>query len=94
MVYIVAKKGSGFLSRYACIIYECFYPHEKDDDKIRGRGGYFTTNELIQILRHLSENYRVEFIEPLRCHLDNKALGKVISKVRQVDYICFYLEAK
>jgi len=76
------------------IVYESFYPHEKDDDKVRGRGGYFTTNEWIQILRHLSENYKVEFIVPLRCHLDNKALDKMISKLRQVDCICFYVEAE
>ncbi len=76
------------------IVYEAFYPHEKDEDKVRGRGGYFTTREWKQIFRHLSENYRVEFIEPLRCPLDKKELEKVMAKLRQVDYICFYVETK
>lgn len=76
------------------IIYESFYPHEKDDDKVRGRGGYFTTTEWKQIFRYLLGNYRVEFIKPVRCHLDKKELEKVIAKLRQVDYICFYVETK
>jgi len=76
------------------IVYECFHPHDKDDDKIRGRGGYFTIKEWRRIFSHLSENYRVEFIEPLRCHLDQKEVDKVIAKLRQVDCVCFYLEMK
>jgi len=76
------------------IVYEYFCPHEKDDDKVRGRGGYFTMDEWLRIFRHLVENYRVEFIEPLRCHLDEKELEMVIAKLRQVDFICFYVEAK
>jgi hypothetical protein len=76
------------------IVYECFHPHEEDDDKVRGRGGYFTIKEWQQIFSHLSENYRVEFIEPLRCHLDKKELDKMIVKLRQVDCICFYVETK
>ena len=74
------------------IVYECFFPHEKDVDKVRGRGGHFTIKEWRRIFSHLSENYRVEFIEPLRCQLDKKELDKVIAKLRQVDYICFYVE--
>ena len=76
------------------IIYEYFYPHDKDDDKERGRGGYFTIKEWRRILSHLSENYRVEFIEPLRCHLNEKELNSVIAKLKQVDYICFYAEIR
>jgi hypothetical protein len=76
------------------IVYECFHPHEKDNDKIRGRGGYFTIKEWRRIFSHLSENYRVEFVEPLRCHLDQKEVDKVIAKLRQVDCVCFYLEMK
>lgn len=76
------------------IIYECFYPHEKDDDKVRGRGGYFTIKEWTHIFQNLSKNFRLEFIKPLRCHLDKKGLKKVIAKLRQVDYICFYVETK
>ncbi len=76
------------------IVYECFFPHEEDVDKVRGRGGYFTNEEWRRIFRHLSENYRVEFTEPLRCHLDKKELEQVNAKLRQVDYICFYVETK
>jgi hypothetical protein len=76
------------------IVYECFHPHEEDDDKVRGRGGYFTIKEWRQILSYLSENYRVEFIEPLRCHLNKKELDKMIAKLRQVDCICFSVETK
>lgn len=76
------------------IVYECFLPHEKDDDKVRGRGGHFTIKEWRRIFSHLSENYGGEFIKPLRCHLDRKELEKVIAKLRQVDCICFYAEIK
>jgi len=74
------------------IISEGFYPHEKDEDKIRGRGGYFTTKEWRQMLDYLSENYQVEFIRPIRCRLEKKKLEKVNAKLRQVDHICFYVE--
>jgi len=76
------------------IVYEYFGPQEEDDDKVRGRGGYFTTEEWEQVFRYLSENYRVEFIKPLKCHLDKNGLEKVIGKLRQVDYVCFHVEAK
>jgi len=66
----------------------------KDDDKVRGRGGYFTTKEWEQIFRYLLGNHRVEFIKPVRCHLDKKELKEVLAKLRQVDYICFYIETK
>ena len=76
------------------IVYESFYPHEKDNDKVRGRGGHFTVKEWEQILKPLSEKYRVEFFRPLRRHLDKKGLDEIIGKLRQVDCICFYVEAK
>jgi len=76
------------------IIYEWFDPTDEDTDKVRGRGGYFTIKEWRRIFTYLSENYRVEFVEPLRCHLDEKELEKVIAKLRQVDHICFYVEIK
>jgi len=76
------------------IVYEWFDPSEEDDDKVRGRGGYFTTEEWHKIFCHLSENYRVEVIEPLRCHLDKGEIEKVMAKLRQVDCICFYVETK
>jgi len=76
------------------IVYESFYPHEKDEDKVRGRGGYFTVKEWRQIFSYLSENYRVEFFKPLRCQLSEKELENMIAKLRQVDYVCFYVERK
>jgi predicted RNA methylase len=76
------------------IVYEWFDASEEDDDKVRGRGGYFTTEEWRQIFRHLSENYRVEFIKPLKYRLTKSKLKKIESKLRQVDRICFYVEAK
>jgi len=76
------------------IVYEGFWPHEDDDDKVRGRGGYFTIEEWRRIFAHLSENYEVEFIDPLRCHLGKKESEKIITKLRQVDCICFYIEAR
>lgn len=76
------------------IVYEWFRPHEEDDDQVRGRGGYFTVKEWEQMLKYLSENHRVEFIRPLRCHFDEKELDRIITKLRQVDRICFYVEIK
>ena len=76
------------------IVYECFYPHEEDDDKVRGRGGHFTRKEWEQIFRHLLKDQRGELIEPSRCHFDKKELDKLIVKFRQVDWICFYVETK
>jgi len=76
------------------IVYEHFFPHDEDEDKVRGRGGYFTIEEWQQTFKHLSENYKVGFIEPLRCHLDEKELERVMAKLRQVDTICFYVETK
>jgi len=76
------------------IVYEWFYPNEKDEDKVRGRGGYSTVNEWKQILSHLSKNYRVKFFKPVRCYLDKKGLTRVIAKLRQLDFICFSIETK
>jgi hypothetical protein len=76
------------------IVYEWFDPNEEDPDKVRGRGGYFTVKEWKQMLKSLSEKYRVEFFRPLRCHLDEKGLDEIIAKLRQIDCICFYVEAK
>jgi len=76
------------------IVSEYFLPQEEDDDKVRGRGGYFTINEWEQMLKYLLENHRVKFIRPLECHLDEKELDEIIAKLRQVDRICFYVETK
>jgi hypothetical protein len=74
------------------VFYENFFPQEKDDDKLRGRGGYLTLNEWEKMLPFISEKYDVEFITPIRCHLDNRKLKNVIAKLRQVDCVCFYIE--
>jgi len=76
------------------IIYEWFDPTDEDVDKVRGRGGYFTNKEWRRIFSHLSENYRVEFVEPLRCRLEKKEVEKVMAKLRQVDCVCFHVETK
>ena len=76
------------------IVYERFYPEEQDDDKVRGRGGYFTIKEWKRILGHLAENYRVELIQPLRRSIDKEEVENVITHLRQVDCICFYVEMK
>jgi hypothetical protein len=74
------------------IVYETFFPQEKDEDKVRGRGGYFTTTEWGRIFAYLSGKYRVEFIRPERFHLDKKESEKIAATLRKVDYICFYVE--
>lgn len=76
------------------IVYEWFVPHEKDDDKCRGKGGYFTMEEWSQILAHLERNYSVEMFKPIRCRLTKDNLEKVKKKLRQVDLICFTVEKK
>jgi hypothetical protein len=76
------------------IVYEWFDPNEEDNDKIRGRGGYFTSKEWKDIFKYLvlSGKYRVEFIRPKKFHLDKETLNKVDSILRKVDYVCFYVE--
>ena len=78
--------------RKRLIVYEWFDPGKPDDDKVRGRGGYFTLNEWERILRHLAENYKAELIQPFRCLIDVEVLENVMAKLRQVDTICFYVE--
>jgi hypothetical protein len=74
------------------IIYEFFDPSDTDDDKIRGRGEYFTTKEWRRIFDYLSGQHKVEFINPQQFHLSKETLNKVDSILRQVDSICFYVE--
>lgn len=75
------------------IVYEWFDPNEEDEDKIRGRGGYFTMNELKEIFKYLSdEEYTVKFISPKPFLLNKKTLNKVYSILRQIDCVCFYVE--
>lgn len=75
------------------IIYEYFDPNDPDDDKIRGRGGYFTREEWQGIFDFLRErNYNVKFIRPEGFRLDKEKPNKVDSTLRKVDTICFYVE--
>jgi len=92
------------------IVYEWFCPYDNDNDKVRGRGGYFTTKEWDTIFDHLSaKEYEVKFIKPRRGDL-HKALRnekeeelvlrnekeeiKLDKVLRQVDCICFYIERR
>jgi hypothetical protein len=74
------------------IVYECFFPQDEDDDKVRGRGGYFTVNEWLRILKHLSTNYEVKFVRPKNFQLHIEDLEKDFPILRQVDCICFCVE--
>jgi hypothetical protein len=76
------------------IVYEWYDPPEKDDDKIRGRGGYFTTIEWHRMLKHLSRTYSIELFRPLRCHLTENKWKKVKAKLIEVDEICFCVKEK
>jgi hypothetical protein len=74
------------------IVYEWFSPHEEDDDKVRGRGGYLTTDEWKRIFSHLCRNYRVEFVRPQRFTLDKDSMTKIDLMLRKSDLVCFYIE--
>jgi hypothetical protein len=74
------------------IIYETYFPQEEDEDKVRGRGGYFTREEWNRIFKHLSKTYEVKFIRPKQFQLKKEILNNVDSVLRKMDYICFYVE--
>jgi len=74
------------------IVYETFFPQGEDDDKIRGRGGYFTATEWGRIFEYLSGKYKVEFVRPERFQLNKETLNRIDSILRQVDCVCFYVE--
>lgn len=78
------------------IVYEAFFPGEKDDDKERGRGEYFTTCEWKQIFEFLerSEKYRVKLIQPTELDLNKEGLMKMDAILRQVETLCFYVETR
>ena len=76
------------------IVYETYYPEDEDDDKVRGRGGYFTLPEWRIILEHLVKNYKVELFQPVRCSISIEEFENIFPILRQVDYICFYVEEK
>jgi SAM-dependent methyltransferase len=74
------------------IVYEAFYPQDEDDDKVKGRGGYFTAKEWRGTLRHLSDKYAVEFISPEQFSLNEETFSRIESILRKVDCVCFYVE--
>jgi len=74
------------------IIYEGFNPNDKDNDKVRGRGGYFTREELTDVFRHLSNGYSVQFIRPEKFLLTKEAVDRIEPMLKEVDEICFYVE--
>ena len=76
------------------IVYEWFSPHEEDDDKVRGRGGYFTADEWKRIFSHLCRNYRVEFVRPQRFTLDKDSMSEIDLMLRKTDLVCFYVEKR
>ena len=41
----IAKRGALEMVGDRVVVYEYFYLHEEDDDKVRGRGGYLTADE-------------------------------------------------
>ncbi|MGD0646168.1 MAG: hypothetical protein ABSA75_14790 [Candidatus Bathyarchaeia archaeon] len=74
------------------VIYEYFYPDSDDDDKVRGRGGYFTADEWKRIFGYLCGNYRVVFVKPQHFTLDKDSMSRLDLMLRKVDRVCFYLE--
>jgi hypothetical protein len=76
------------------IVYECFNPNDKDNDKVRGRGAYFTREELTDMLRHLSDGYSVQFIRPEKFLLTKETVDKIEPMLKEVDEICFYVEKR
>ena len=74
------------------IVFEYFDPNASDNDKVRGRGAYFTRNELIEMFESLAEGYRVQFIRPEKFLLTEKTLKRVKVMLKKIDEICFYVE--
>lgn len=76
------------------IIYESFGRDVRDEDKARGRGGYFTAKELKEMLEILSEIYKVEFVRPRKFPFNNETRSKIDSILRKVDIVCFYVQGR
>jgi len=74
------------------IVYESFDPNDKDNDKVRGRGGYFSKEELKGILKVLSNKYKVELIRPERFFLNDETFSEIEGILRKVDVVCFSVE--
>jgi hypothetical protein len=77
------------------VIYEYFDRGETDDDKVRGRGGYFIREEWERMFRYfLQSKYNVKFIRPEGFSLCKETLDNAFSILRRVNTICFYVESK
>ena len=74
------------------IIYESFDPNANDNDKVRGRGAYFTREELTDVFRYLSNVYSVQFIRPEKFLLTKVTFDKIEPMLREVDEVCFFME--
>jgi hypothetical protein len=77
------------------IVYEYFEPDKEDDDRIRGRGGYFTIDEWKRMFEYL-RRYKVQFVIPGMFILNKQTLtsNSFETTLRKVDIICFYVEDK
>jgi hypothetical protein len=77
------------------VIYEFFNRGERDDDKIRGRGGYFIREEWERMFEYfLRSNYTVRFVRPENFFLDKGTLTHAFFMLRRVNTLCFYVEEK
>jgi len=75
------------------IIYEYFNPTLEDNDKVRGRGGYFTSEEWEQMFKcFISKKYKVEFLKPIKCRLSEEELKRVSAVLESGELILFYVE--
>jgi len=76
------------------IVYEFYDSTIEDDDKMRGRGGYFTKNEWNETFKEIRGKYIVKFVTPQEFSLDQKKPKQIDSILRKVDTICFYVESR
>ena len=74
------------------IIYEFYDSTVKDDDKVKGRGGYLTKNEWNDIFKAILRKYVVNFVIPQKFNLDQKRPEEIDSLLKKGDAICFYVE--
>jgi len=76
------------------VVYESFAPDEEDEDKIRGRGGYFSAKEWKRVFNYLLSKYEVKFIRPQLFLSKDEILSNLDVILREMDTICFYIEDK
>ena len=74
------------------VVYESFAPDEEDEDKIRGRGGFFSAKEWKRIFNHLLSKYEVKFIRPQLFLSKDEILSNLDLILREMDTICFFIE--